>query len=641
LREEPGAVIQELIAGLDAWMMERREQRLPEATWRRLFRVADRLDHSDRSRRLRAILIEGPVPGAATVAGLREVRKDIDPRTEPVLTVVLLSRAYHVMGDAAGAEEVLRQAATARPDQVVLLNELANHLGRQPRARLEEAIGYYRAARGLRRGLGIGLSWALTRAGRPAQGEEVLRELAPQQPGNLAVHFHLASNLTFQEKYGEAEGALRKTLELKPDFAEVYSNLGNNLCEQRKYGEAETVLRKAIELKPDLAPAHLNLGVALHARQRDGEAEAAYRNALDLKPDFAEAYINLGHILRHRGKRDEGEAAYRKAVDFNPNLAVAHSNLGNALFDRGKHADAEAEFRKAVQLKPSFPLGYYGLGNALLGQRKHAEAEAAYRTALDRKPDFAQAYLNLGTALQEQGKAAEGEAAYRKALDLKPDLADAYQNLALALMRRAQFHEAATLLKKCTELVSRMTAQHDEVQRRLRLCERFVALDARLPAILSGTEQPATAAEQLEFAQLCLLKKLSAAAARLYADAFAMAPQSAADFRAGHRYHAACAAAQTGCARSEDGADLSDAERTRWHTQARQWLRADLAAWIRILDANPAYREAVRDVLTLWRSHPELACVRDPGELNKLPADERKEYFVFWAEVDSVLARTK
>src|SRR5262249_60844215 len=69
---------------------------------------------------------------------LLEVRKDIDPREEPVLTVVLLARACADVGDTAGAEEVLRQASTARPDQVVLLIALGKLLERQ---RLEEAVG--------------------------------------------------------------------------------------------------------------------------------------------------------------------------------------------------------------------------------------------------------------------------------------------------------------------------------------------------------------------------------------------------------------------------------------------------------------------------------------------------------------------
>jgi hypothetical protein len=76
--------------------------------------------------------------------------------------------------------------------------------------------------------------------------------------------------------------------------------------------------------------------------------------------------------------------------------------------------------------------------------------------------------------------------------------------------------------------------------------------------------------------------------------------------------------------------------------QARQWLRADLAARARAIDSGPtATPEANRVALTRWRNEPDLACVRDPGELNKLAEAERKEYLALWAEVTAVLARTQ
>jgi hypothetical protein len=56
-----------------------------------------------------------------------------DPRTDPVLTVVLLAQAYAAVGDAAGAEQVLCEAAAARPDQVVLLDALGKLLERRGR----------------------------------------------------------------------------------------------------------------------------------------------------------------------------------------------------------------------------------------------------------------------------------------------------------------------------------------------------------------------------------------------------------------------------------------------------------------------------------------------------------------------------
>jgi eukaryotic-like serine/threonine-protein kinase len=127
--------------------------------------------------------------------------------------------------------------------------------------------------------------------------------------------------------------------------------------------------------------------------------------------------------------------------------------------------------------------------------------------------------------------------------------------------------------------------------------------------------------------------------ARLYADAFAATPSLADDLDAGYRYNAARAAAQAGCGHGADATDLGEEEMARWREQARQWLRADLAARVRVLDSNPAARGDVWKVLTRWRMDSNLACVRDPAELDKLAPDERKEYIAFWAEVAAVLAR--
>jgi tetratricopeptide (TPR) repeat protein len=659
LRQEPDVVVQELIGGLDAWMMERRRLKRAESQWRRLFRVADRLDRNDRHRRLRALLVGDSPPRAETVAGLvgvgspwpalwelapgnywrqlREVRKEIDPRKEPVLTVVLLARACAQVGDTAGAEEVLRQAATSRPDQVILLITLGKLLERQ---RLEEAIGYYRAARSQRPSLGIGLSSALVRAGRATQGEEVLRELAHQQPDNPAMHFYLGVNLSGQRKHRQAEAAYRKAINLKPRFPEAHSNLGAALNEQRKYGEAEAASRKAVDLQPN-AQAYNTLGIALSGQRKDRQAMAAFRKAIDLEPDFPEAYSNLGTVLFAQQKYGEAEAAHRKAISLKPDLAQAYNNLGNALSGRQRYGEAEAAFHKAIDLRPDYPEAYSNLGNALLAQRKYGEAETAHRKAIGLAPDLAAAHHNLGTALYLQRKHGEAEAAFRKAIDLEPDYAEARLGLGWALMKQAQFQEAAASLKKALNLLPVGNRNRKQARQWLQQCRQLMALDARLPTILSGTEKPANAAEQLVMARLCHLKKLYASAAQLYADAFAATPQLAEDPGTGMRYDAACSAALAGCGRGRDGAKRGDAERARWRAQAGQWLRADLDAWAKKLKSGRAVdRAKVQKTLAWWREDPDLACVRDPGGLNKLAADERKQYRTLWAEVAAVLART-
>src|SRR5262249_1576009 len=198
--------------------------------------------------------------------------------------------------------------------------------------------------------------------------------------------------------------------------------------------------------------------------------------------------------------------------------------------------------------------------------------------------------------------------------------------------------EAAASLKKALNLLPVGNRNREQARQRLQQCQRLVILDARLPTILRGTEKPANAAEQIEFARLCILKKLHAAAARFFADAFTAKPQLAEAPGTGTRYDAACSAALAGCGRGGDGAKQGDAERARWRAQAGQWLRADLDAWAKKLESGLAVdRARVYKTLAWWREDPDLAGLRDPGGLNKLAADERKQYRALWAEVAAVL----
>jgi tetratricopeptide (TPR) repeat protein len=466
--------VQELIAALDGWMLERLRRQRPEAEWRRLFRVAERLDRSEQRRRLRALLVGESPPRAEVVAGLAgvgspwpalwelargnawrqlpEVQQAIDPRTEPALTVVLLAQAYAAAGDMAGAEKLLRRATTARPDQVVLLNILGKILVRQRPSRLAEAIEYFRAARGQRPQLGIALSKALINAGRAEEAEGVLQELAPRESNNPAFHVHLGIAAYLRKKHAAAEAAWGKALDLRPECAEAHYCLGNLLEDGQKHGEAEAAYRKAIVFRPDFAEAYTNLARVLLRQGKPREAEAACRKALDLKPDLAEAHGCLGNTLLRQGKLGEAEVANRKAIALKPDLAGAHSNLGTILAYQRKYREAEAACRKALDLKPDLAEAHGCLGKALLGQGKLEEAEAACRKALDLKPDMVQAYLNLGNAAVGQGKYDAAEAAWRKALDLKPDLPEEFYSLSGILMERQKYAEAEAAYRQAIAL---------------------------------------------------------------------------------------------------------------------------------------------------------------------------------------------
>jgi tetratricopeptide (TPR) repeat protein len=94
------------------------------------------------------------------------------------------------------------------------------------------------------------------------------------------------------------------------------------------------------------------------------------------------------------------------------------------------------------------------------------------------------------------------EAVLCKVIDLDPRLNEAYYNLGSALMRQARFDEAAASLKKASDLLPAMNPGRGWARQLQQQCQRYSALDTRLPAILQGIKNLAKAAEQIEFAQL-------------------------------------------------------------------------------------------------------------------------------------------
>jgi tetratricopeptide (TPR) repeat protein/serine/threonine protein kinase len=474
------AIAKQLVASLDYWASH-----MPlGADQDRLFAIARAADHDPVRQQIREAILQNDH------RELRRLAQDPKVVDEPATTVVFLSKRLVASG-LPEALDLLRRAQQQHPADFWINHDLAQVLADTKPPRLEEAVGFYRAALALR----------------------------PRSPG---VHLNFGNALQDQGKLVEAEAAFREAIHLKPDYAEGHHNLGKALQAQGKLAEAEAAYREAIRLWPDHAPAHRDLAIHLRGQGNLPEAEAAYREAIRLKPDDALYHFNLGNILRDQGKLSEAEAAYREAIRVKPDFAMAHDglgellcdhkrdyagaitafreairlepddanchgNLGNALSGQGKVAEAEAAYREAIRLKPDFAMAHNGLGailcddkrdyaravtafreavrlvpddalyhfnlgNALRGQDKLAGAEAAYREAIRLKPDYAAAHLNLGTTLHDQGKLAEAEAAYREAIRLKPDDAAAHSNLGATLRDQGKLGEAEAAFRKAIRL---------------------------------------------------------------------------------------------------------------------------------------------------------------------------------------------
>jgi serine/threonine-protein kinase len=463
----------------------------------------------------------------------------------------------------------------------------------------------------------------------------LLRAAQERHPTDFWIAFTLG-NALLKSKPGEAEGYYRVALAVRPDTSSAHYNLGNALIAQGKVKDAIRHYRQALDLDPRQADAHINLGKVLDTQGKVEEAFRHYRQAFDLDPRNAKALINLGAALSKQGKVDEAIRHYRKAIDLDPRQADAHFNLGTALHAQRKVAEAVAAYKEAIRLRPDFASAHGNLGAALGAQGKLPEAVAAYKEAIRLRPDFPEAHSNLGLALQAQGKLPEAVAAYKEAIRLRPTYTEAHYNLGVALQAQGKLEEALAAFRRAAELPPPASPLPRDLPGLIRQVERQLALAARLGGVLKGDDKLADAAEGLAFARLCADRRLHAAAARLYAAAFAADARLADDRKAGHRYDAACSAALAGCSTSKDDPPPDEAARARLRRQARDWLRADLAAWRKRAE-DPNALPAVRKALQHWQKDTDLAGVREPSALTRLPEAERHAWQQLWQDVQALL----
>ncbi len=178
-----------------------------------------------------------------------------------------------------------------------------------------------------------------------------------------------------------------------------------------------------------------------------------------------------------------------------------------------------------------------------------------------------------------------------------------------AAVRLGRTDEAALARRELAEMAASDPAKAD--------------LDARLAAVLGGKESPKNAADRIALAFRAYQKKLYASSVYLYTETLASDPKLAEDRKTRHRYNAACAAALAASGQSKDEPQPDAAAAAKLRGKARDWLKAELAAWAKVLDTGPAQLKAVVPrTLEHWKTDSDLAGIRDERELARLSDTE-------------------
>ncbi len=465
----------------------------------------------------------------------------------------------------------------------------------------------------------------------------------------------------------------------------VLSGFCGSLLAHNERADVLAVLSEAQQEHPDDFWINYLLG-HFWAKERPQHAVGYFRAAVAIRPTSDQAYCKLAGALRDAGDADAAAAAFRKALALNPTCSTV-KELAKLLAPAGRLAEALSAWDRLLARDPPDDDSWYGHAQLCLFLGREDAYRRARTALLDRDRgdpgDWRVAErtglaclllpasgeeLRRAVALVDRAAAVapksphpdaayvqfvQGLAEYRRgrpenAIGFLEDSAEKLDNRPgpLLVLAMAQFRTGSPKLARKTLAAavvgydwSAARADHTTawVSHALRREAEGLILP-NLPAYLDGTHQPEDNDERLALLGVCQFTNRTHAAARLYADAFAAAPRLAEDFRSGHRANAARFAARAGCGRGADAAGVGEAQRAEWRARARAWLRADLAAWGKALDAaSPSARDLVRHRLTQWQTEPGLAGVRESADLDELPADERKDCVALWAEVGDVL----
>jgi tetratricopeptide (TPR) repeat protein len=628
----------ELTAALDDWAVTRRSAHQETVSgWQRLLAVSRVADPDPWRNRLRDALESSSNKDQATALADSEAAAKLAP-----LTATLLGYVLNSQGEYTRAAAVLEQAQREHPENFWLNHDLAWSLQALTPPRLEESLRYYQAALALRPQyslLRLDIADVLVKKRETAAAVAAVREVAQDYPDDYRALSRIGRALQSLNQIPESEAAYRRAAALKPDDAPAHYNLGFVLRLQKSYAESEAEYRRSISLNANYGPAYQGLADCLKARGAEAEVLSTYREALRHplgEPADFSVRMSYSRTLREKGLWDEAIIVLRETVRRHPR-STAYYDLALAFSNKGLRDEAIPAYREAIRFQPGNAFAHHNLGVELLNKGEVDEAIAEFREAGRLNPNHARFHLDLGIALDAQGRYSDAEAAYRRVIALEPDSAAAHNKLGVTQHHQGQFAESLAEFRHANDLVSPSSGQKEAAEQRVRDAERLVALEGKLPALLSGKVQPANAAEQIDLALMCQEhKKLYAAAARLYAAAFAAEPKFA-EALSSHRYNAACAAALAGCGQGEDAASLDDAERARLRRQALDWLTADLAAWAKLAE-QPATRPRLQQELAHWQRDLDFNGVRGDA-LTKLSGAERADWQNLWTRVADLLKR--
>lgn len=294
-----------------------------------------------------------------SVAVLEEGISNVDAKAP---LIYQMARLYRTRGQEEKADELLRRATTAAPDDPGPQLVLSAYLGQQ--GDLDGALEAATAAVGIapdNRAAQLREAELLVDVGyRDGNSETIQRGRAivdavlEEEPSSPEAHFVRAKIELAEEDLEAAQQSLLTVLETRPDWPQARFVLGSALAVAGEVPRARVELARAIELDPAMTDAR-KLLVQVHAQL--GEHEFAIeqgRAYLKQVPDDSEIRIIVGQSLIRVGRAEEAYQEVSKIPEEERD-AAAYFALGRLDVAFNRVDLARERLLKADALAPGNP----------------------------------------------------------------------------------------------------------------------------------------------------------------------------------------------------------------------------------------------------------------------------------------------
>ena len=481
-----------------------------------------------------------------------------------------------------------------------------------------------------------------------------LERVQRQHPDDFWVNFELG-HLFAGRAPATAIGYWRAAQALRPDAAVVQTTLGHNFFNLGQWDVAMHHYKRSIQIDPNQESAWGFLGLALINKGRTDEAGDCLQQSVALNTKTADIITWLRTIRFRQGRREEARVAWRRFIDGHAKVHNDWYGYAELCLFLGDVAEYQRGCRELLTRFESSndPQICERIGRACLLLPETPQQTERAAALIDRALSADKSQYAAGVTpyfLFAKGLAEYRRKNFRNSISILEGEASRVLGpaprivRAMALYRRGDWEEARQALASAIiglDWRAASAVKHEHWMYHVLRREAEAMMFPNLPAFLAGTYQPADQCDRLAFVGAGESNGLTCASARLYADAFATEPSLADDPERGLRYRAACMAASAGCGRGKDASNLDDEQRARLRDQARLWLRADLAAWGRKIESEPAAKKSAENALERWLTDPDLAGLREPDLVEKLPIAESQACRELWKAIDAQLERAR